>query len=57
MKILNKRSIRFKIGFIPVLSILITIFLITVSIISIAKGSIMNQVKKDGIMLANQAVS
>ena len=57
MKILNKRSIRFKIGFLPVLSVLITIFLITVSIISIAKGSIMNQVKKDGIMLANQAVS
>ena len=57
MKILNKRSIRFKIGFLPVLSVLIAIFLITVSIIFIAKGSIMNQVKKDGIMLANQTVS
>jgi len=57
MKGLNKKTLRFKIGFIPIISVLIAILLITASIIFIAKESIMKQVKTDGIMIANQAVS
>lgn len=56
-KNLNIKSIRFKIGLLPIITVFLAILLITTTMILIARNSIMNQVEADGIMLVNQSVS
>lgn len=57
MRSLNVKSIKFKIGLLPILTIFIAISAITITMILISKNSIMDQVESDGVMLVNQAVS
>lgn len=54
---LNMHSIRFKFLGIPVLSVLLTMVIVVTSVVAITEQSILNQLKKDGLLLANQAVS
>lgn len=54
---LNVHSIRFKFLGIPILSVLLTMVVIVTSVVAITEQSILNQLKKDGLLLAQQAVS
>jgi methyl-accepting chemotaxis protein len=53
----NSKSIKFKIRVVPIISILLAIIAITLSLILITKQAILDQLKEDGLMVAEQAVS
>lgn len=57
VNLLHNKSIRFKILVIPIISTFIAILAITLAVISITKTRITNQLKEDGMMIANQATS
>ncbi|MCM0650261.1 methyl-accepting chemotaxis protein [Clostridium swellfunianum] len=57
MPYIKNKSIKFKILVIPILVVLIAISVITVSVVTITKNKITNQLKEDGLMLANQAAA
>lgn len=56
-KLLNLHSIRLKLLGIPLASVLIAILVIAFSVTNITERSLLNQMKSDGLLIANQAVS
>jgi methyl-accepting chemotaxis protein len=57
MSLLSSKSIKSKILIIPIVSVLLAILTITTGVILITNVRIREQLKQDGLMLANQAVS